>query len=197
MSIRAIGISAAAGTIAMFAWQSVSQTVIPWHAATMREVADTTAKAIPAIRQLAKANGVYFSKYGALVAVRIAPNNADQTTTAAMGPMLGMQAAVDLVVVTALCFFVGFLADRSPFGVAKAIALAGFAMIAVQELAMSIWYGFTLSWSIVSIADQTISFFLTGLVIGAVMGRFDRDNPVELPEGQGYRTSGGRKTVAS
>jgi hypothetical protein len=197
MNIRAIGISAAAGTIAMFAWQSVSQTVIPWHAATMHEVADTTATAIPAIRQLARTNGVYFSRYGTLMAVRIAPNNADQATTAAMGPMLGMQAAVDLLVVVALCFFVGFLADRSPLGAAKAMALAGFAMIAVQELAMSIWYGFTLSWSIVSIADQTISFFLTGLVIGALMRRFDRDTPVALPEGQGYRTSGGRRTVAT
>jgi hypothetical protein len=197
MNVRAIGISAAVGTIAMFAWQSISQTVIPWHTATMREVSDTTAKAIPAIRQLAKENGVYFSRYGALMAVRVAPDNSDQTSMAAVGPMLARQAVLDLVVVTALCFFVGFLADRSPLAVAKAIALAGFAMIAVQELANSIWYGFSWSWSIVNIVDQTISFFLTGLVIGALMIRLDRESAVAIPEGQGYRTSGGRKTVAS
>src|SRR2546423_5615555 len=95
MNARAIAISAAAGTIAMFAWQTVSQTVIPWHAATMQEISDTTAKSIPSIRQLAKTNGVYFSRYGALFAVRISPDHADQMTSAAMEPMLAMQAAVD------------------------------------------------------------------------------------------------------
>src|SRR3954470_11390297 len=74
MNLRAIGLSAAAGTIVMFAWQTISQTVIPWHAATMQEVADTTPKAIPAIRQLAKQNGVYYSRFGALMAVRVAPD---------------------------------------------------------------------------------------------------------------------------
>lgn len=196
MNARAIGISAVVGTIAMFSWQTVSQTVIPWHVATMQEVSDTTARAIPAIRQLAKRNGVYFSRYGALIAVRIAPDNSSQMSMAAMGPMLGRQAGIDLIVVTALCFFVGFLIDRSALGVAKAMALAGFAMIAVQELAMANWYGFSYSWAAVYIADQTISFFLTGLVIGALMLRLSKGDPVAIPEGQGYRTSGGRTTAA-
>lgn len=196
MNVRAIGISAAAGTIAMFAWQTVSQTIIPWHRATMEEVSDTTARAVPAIRQLAKSNGIYFSRYGALIAVRIAPDNSSQTSVAAMGPMLAKQAGIDLVVVAALCFFVGFLIDRSPLGVAKAMAVAGFAMITVQELAMANWYGFTYSWAAVYIADQTISFFLTGLVVGALMLRLNRGEGVAIPEGQGYRTSGGRTTAA-
>ena len=116
---------------------------------------------------------------------------------AVVGPMLAKQSAVDLLVVIALCVFVGCIADRSALGVARATALAGFAMITVQELANSIWYGFTWAWSIVNVADQTISFFLTGLVIGALMMRLDRDRGVAIPDGQGYRTSGGRKTVAS
>jgi hypothetical protein len=196
MNVRAFGISAVVGTIAMFAWQSVSQVVIPWHMATMQEVSDTTAKAVPAIRQLAKSNGVYYSRYGALVAVRFAPDNSSQISMAAIGPMLLKQAGIDLVVVTALCFLVGFLIDRSPLGVAKAMALAGFAMIAVQELAMANWYSFSMSWAAVNIADQTISFFLTGLVVGALMLRLSRGDPVAIPEGQGYRTSGGRTTAA-
>lgn len=196
MNARAIGISTVVGTIAMFAWQSVSQMVIPWHRATMQEVSDTTARAVPAIRQLAKGNGVYFSRYGALIAVRTAPDNSSQMSMAAMVPMLAKQAGIDLVVVTALCFFVGFLIDRSPLGVAMAMALAGFAMITVQELAMANWYGFTYSWAAVNIADQTISFFLTGLVVGALMQRLSKGDPVAIPEGQGYRISGGRTTAA-
>jgi hypothetical protein len=195
MNARAIGISAAVGTIAMFAWQSVSQIVIPWHAATMQEVSDTTPRAVPAIRQLARSNGVYFSRYGALIVVRTAPDNSSQMSMAAMGPMLAKQAGIDLVVVTALCFLVGFLIDRSPVGVAKAMALAGFAMITVQELAMANWYGFTSSWAAVNIVDQTISFFLTGLVVGALMQRLSRGDAVAIPEGQGYRISGGRTTA--
>lgn len=196
MNARALGISAAVGTITMFAWQSVSQTVLPWHGATMQEVSDTTATAIPAIRQLAKSNGVYFSRYGALIALRIAPDRSSQTSMAAMAPMLAKQAGIDLVVVTALCLLVGFLVDRSPLGVAQAMALAGFAMITVQELAMANWYGFTYSWAAVYIADQTISFFLTGLVVGALMLRLSRGDPVAIPDGQGYRISGGRNTAA-
>ena len=137
MNARTIGISAATGTIALFAWQSVSQTVIPWHAATMQEVPDTTARAVPAIRQLARTNGVYYSRYGALIAVRTAPDNSSQTSMAAMGPMLLKQAGIDLIVVTALCLLVAVLSDRSPLGVAKAMAVAGFSMIALQELAMA------------------------------------------------------------
>src|SRR5437016_5251136 len=106
VNLKAIGMSAVVGTIAMFTWQAVSQTAIPWHAATMREVSDTTAKAIPALRQLAKENGVYFSRYGALLAVRVAPDNSDQMSAAAMGPMLAKQAGIDLIVVVALCFLV-------------------------------------------------------------------------------------------
>jgi len=196
MNARALGISAAVGAITMFAWQSVSQTILPWHAATMQEVSDTTARSIPAIRQLAKSNGVYFSRYGALIAVRVAPDNSSQTSMGAMATMLEKQAAIDLVVVGALCLLVGFLVDRSPLGVAKAMALAGFAMITVQELAMANWYGFSYSWAAVYIADQTISFFLTGLVVGALMLRLSRGDPVAIPEGQGYRISGGRTTAA-
>jgi hypothetical protein len=196
MNARTLAISAAAGTIAMFAWQSVSQMVIPWHMATMQEISDTTAKAVPALRQLAKGNGVYFSRYGALIAVRTAPDNASQASMATVGPMLAKQAAADLIVVVAMFLLVGFLVDRSPLGVAKAMALAGFAMIALQEAGMAIWYSFSASWAAVNIADQTISFFLTGLVLGVLARRLDRDNAVAIPEGQGYRTSGGRKTAA-
>lgn len=196
MNARTLGITAVVGTIAMFAWQSVSQMAIPWHMATMQEISDTTATAVPALRTLAKGNGVYFSRYGALIAVRTTPDNASQMSMAAMGPMLAKQAVVDLIVVSAMCLLVGFLIDRSPLGIAKVMALAGFAMIALQEAGMAIWYSFSASWAAVNIADQTISFFLTGLVIGALMARLNRGDPVAIPEGQGYRTSGGRKTAA-
>jgi hypothetical protein len=196
MNIRAIAMSAAVGTVALFTWQGISQMVIPWHRATMKEVSDTTPKVIATARQLAPANGVYFSRYGALIGVRIAPDKADQTTWAAMGPMLAEQLGVDLVVVIAMCVMVGFLIDQSALGVAIAMALAGFAMILLQEMAMAIWYGFTIAWAAVAIIDQTLSFFLTGLVIGVLMRRLNRDAGVALPEGQGYRTSGGRKTTA-
>jgi hypothetical protein len=195
MKGKAIAISAFAGAAALFAWQSISQMVIPWHRATMTEVADTTAGVIPAIRQVAPANGVYFSRHGALIAVRIAPGNSDLTSMAVMGPMLAKQAALNLAVVTALCLLVGFLADRRPIRVAAATALAGFAMIGAQEISQSIWYGFTSLWALVNIVDQTISFFLAGLIVGALMRRFG-DDAVILPEGQGYRISGKRTTIA-
>jgi hypothetical protein len=151
MKIRAIAISAAAGTIAMFAWQAISHLVLPWH---------TMAR------------------------------------SAAMGPLLAEQVAVDLVVVVAFCVLCGLLIDQSPIGVAKAFALAGLAISMFQSLSMTVWYGFTIPRAIVEIADQTITFFLTGLVIGFLMRRYGRDAGVAIPDGQGYRTSGGRTTAA-
>jgi hypothetical protein len=196
MNIRAIAISAVVGTVAMFAWQSISQMVLPWHTMTRHEVSDTTAAVIPSLRRLAPANGVYFSRFGTLMAVRIAPDKSDQTSSAAIGPMLAEQVAVDLVVVVALCVLCGLLIDQSPIGVGKAMALAGAAIGVFQSLSMAVWYGFTIPWAIVEIADQTITFFLTGLVIGFLMRRFGRDTGVAIPDGQGYRTSGGRTTAA-
>jgi hypothetical protein len=180
----------------MFAWQGISQMALPWHRATTREVADTTAKVIPALRQLAPSNGVYFSRYGALIAVRIAPDHSNLMLPTAAGPMLAEQAAVDFVAVIALCLLIPLLIDQSALAVGKALALVGFAMSLFQWLSMLIWYGFTIGWAAVEITDQTIAFFLTGLVIGAIMQRFGSDKAVAVPDGQGYRSSGGRKTVA-
>jgi hypothetical protein len=193
MNIRALAVAAVAGTVALFVWQGLSESVLPWHAATMVEMSDTTASAVSAVRAIAPDNGVYFSRYGALMAVRIAPDNSDQTRS--IGPMMIRQAAVDFLVVAALCLLATLLYDQSPLGIAKVMAIAGFAMIVVQEMSMVIWYGFTAAWAAVNIADQTISFFLTGLVIGAVFKRLGVTAAVAIPQGQGYRTSGGRATV--
>jgi hypothetical protein len=106
---------------------------------------------------------------------------------------LAIMSAVDLVAAGALYLFIGFLYDRSAIGIAKAVALAGFAAILIKETATFS----TPLQSAVNVVEQTLSLVVAGLVIGLVVRKLDPAAGVSLPEGQGYyRTSGGRKTVA-
>ena len=105
---------------------------------------------------------------------------------------LPMQGAADLVAASALCLFFSLLPDRTPRGIAKAVALVAFAAVLVKETATS---GATIH-GLVNVLEQTASLILAGLATGLVMRKLDPDAGVSIPEGQGYyRTSGGRKTI--
>ena len=54
------------GTVVLFIWQTISNGIIPWHAATMKPFADTTSTAARVIMREAPTNGVYYSNYGVL-----------------------------------------------------------------------------------------------------------------------------------
>lgn len=162
----------------------------------MSEMRDTTTSSVATIRSLAPANGVYFSPRGSLMAVRLADDGADSSAAGVMAARLARQVLANAAVAAVLCLLVAFLADRSPSGIATAFALAGFAIISLREVSMSIWYGFTAAWSAVNVVDHTIGFGLCGLAIGVAMRRLAAEDVVALPEGQGYRISGKRTTVA-
>ena len=83
----------AAAALTLFAWQTVSNTAIPWHNATMRAFQNNDA-AVRAIRAQTPENGVYFAPQGVLAAVSFTPDLADKTR--AMGVMLVRQLLIDL-----------------------------------------------------------------------------------------------------
>jgi hypothetical protein len=155
--------------IALFAWQSISNVVLPWHAATMGEFANNDV-VVQAIRANARENGVYFSPQGILAAVALTPNLIDKTTL--IGEMLGKQFVINLAVSLLLALVVLRLRPSTTMGTATALAMAGLAGSALIELSNWNWYGFALSWSTVNLMDHTIQWFLAGLVLATLMRRF-------------------------
>lgn len=190
MSTRFLVIGTLVGAIVMFAWQTVSNAAIPWHMATMTEFADDSATA-HAIRAAAPQNGVYYSKYGVLAAVRITPTFTDLSTGSALGPMLAKQLLLDVVGALLLVLLLGRLPVEGAVRTGATFAVAAFAVSAIIELSNTIWYGFAASYSLVNVVEQTISFFLVGAALAALRGRIDKLARTE--ERPAVRAQGGMK----
>ena len=171
--------------IALFAWQSISNTVIPWHMATMREFANNDA-VVQAVRANAPENGVYHSPQGVLAAVALTPTLIDKT--ALIPQMLGKQFVINLVVAFLLALVTLRLRPATPVRIAIALGTAGLAGSVLIEVSNWNWYGFSLPWSTVNVIDHTIQWFLAGLVLAALMRRLAPavgTDGVSVPAGAG------------
>jgi hypothetical protein len=170
--------------ITLFAWQSISNTVIPWHEATMREFANNDA-VVQAVRANAPESGVYFSPQGILASVALTPNLADRT--ALIGQMLGTQFVINLVVALLLALVALRLRSATMLGTATALGTAGLAGSLLIEASNWNWYGFSLPWTAVNVIDHTIQWFLAGLVLAALMRRLAPEavSGVSIPTGAG------------
>lgn len=169
--------------IVIMVWQTLSNAVIPWHMATMREFTNNDA-VVQAIRASAPENGVYFSPQGVLASVAMTPDLVDKSTL--IGPMLGKQFVINLVVAFLLALLVLRLRPTTAVGTATGLATAGLAAAVLTQLSNWNWYGFALPWSLVNVADHTIQFFLAGLVLAALLKRFAPPaSGVSAPAGAG------------
>lgn len=178
--------------ITIFAWQSISNTVIPWHAATMREFANNDA-VVQAVRANAPENGVYHSAQGILASVALTPNLIDKTTL--IGQMLGKQFIINLAVAFLLALVALRLRPATTLRTATSFAIAGFAGSLLIEASNWNWYGFSGPWTAVNVIDQTIQWFLAGVVLAALMRRLApaaATGGVGIPAGAGIRQGSGR-----
>ncbi|HVX39961.1 MAG TPA: hypothetical protein VHB25_10345 [Gemmatimonadaceae bacterium] len=184
MNGRSLVVCTIVGTLVLFVWQVLSNTVIPWHAATYHPFAvDTTAAVVRAFRVQAPTNGVYTNPHGMVVMMSATPDYVDQTTL--MGKMLGRQAAIDLFVAAILCLLAARVREQQPIAVAAVAAFGGLAASVMGELGNWNWYGFGIPWALVNVADATIAFFIAGYVI-AWLARRMNGVPVSVPAGSGY-----------
>lgn len=191
MNGRSLVVCTVVGTLVLFVWQLLSNTVIPWHAATWHPfAADTTAAVVRAFRMQAPTNGVYTNPHGMVVMMSATPDYVDQTTL--IGKMLGRQAAIDLFAAAILCFLAARVREQQPTAVAAVAAFGALATSVVGELGNWNWYGFSIPWALVNIVDTTIAFSLAGFVIAWLARRM---NPaaVSVPAGSGY--GGSREAV--
>jgi hypothetical protein len=184
MNGRFLLIGTVVTAITLFAWQSISNTVIPWHQATMREFANNDA-VVQTVRANAPERGVYFSPQGILASVALTPNLADRT--ALIGKMLGTQFVIDLVVALLLALVALRLRPTTMLGTATALGTAGLAASMLIEASNWNWYGFSLPWTAVNVVDHAIQWFLAGLVLAALMRRLApvAVTGVSIPAGAG------------
>ena len=165
MRIKLLIAGSLAAGFALFAWQTISQVVVPWHEATMREFEDAP-RVVEVIRAGAPENGMYFAGQGILAAVAFTPTMADKTSMEFMGPMLLRQFATNVLIGLLLCLMLVTVQGVSPATGARIAAIAAAAAALTINVSNSIWYGFSMAFTLVNSVDLVIGWAIAGAVIG-------------------------------
>lgn len=185
MTARRFILGTLAGALTLFAWETISNTVIPWHQATYRGFTDSTA-VLQAVRANAPGNGMYMDGRGLIAAVAIAPDLGSRE--ALLGLMLGRQLALDLVVAAVLLVVFAAL-PRMPLRQYVMTAAAAAFAIGVSVFGSDWnWYGFGTGWTLVNLVDRVVGYALTGLVLGALINKWTARTRTD--EWGGVRASG-------
>ena len=169
MNTRLLVLGTLAGALTLFAWESVSNTAIPWHSATMRSFRDSSA-VVQAIKTNISANGMYVDARGVVAAVSLTPELKDKSGL--LGLMLTRQFALDMVA--------SFLVLLAMLRMPRATTSQYVIMTAALSLAVSAsvlvsdwnWYGFGAAWTLVNTIDRTIGYVLMALVLAIAINRW-------------------------
>jgi len=179
MRTKPLAVGSLAAGFALFVWQTISQVVLPWHEATMREFANAP-QVIAAIKAGAAENGMYVAGQGILVAVSFTPTMADKSSTEFMGPTLAKQLVADILVASLLCMLLVAMPPVTPTGGARITAIAALAAALSIHVSNWIWYGFSPIYVLVNSVDLVIGWAIVGLVLGWLVRRMTK---AETPHG--------------
>ena len=157
------------GTLTLFAWESVSNTVIPWHAPTMKAFKDSNA-VVQTIKANAPTNGMYIETRGVVAAVSFLPDMRSKTTL--LGLMLGRQFVLDVAVALILLLTILRLPRATNLQYAFGTGAAAFAVSLSVFVSDWNWYGFGAGWTVVNTLERTIGYALMGLVVGACVNKW-------------------------
>ena len=169
MNAKVLVLGSLAGALALFGWETLSNTAIPWHMATMKSFPDSTA-AVQALRAQAPENGLYFDSRGVVAVVAMTPEMTDKTSM--MGLMIGRQLVLDLAVAFILLVAMLRLPRLTTAQYAAAFAVVTFALSASTFISNWNWWGYPAAWTAVQVVDRTIGFTLLGLTIGGLLNRW-------------------------
>ena len=164
---RFLLVGVVAATVALFVWQTISNTVIPWHSAPMHEMSPA---AVLAVHDAVPGNGFYFAKQGMLAVINTAPDLRDRTGE--MGVPLARQLLVDLVAVLLVAFAVLRLPRRGSLATGGTLALLAAAFSGFLAISDWNWYGFPFAFELSNVADIAIQGFLAGVILAWARRRF-------------------------
>ena len=165
MRIKLLMAGSLAAGLALFVWQTISQVVVPWHEATMREF-ENAPRVVEAIRAGAPENGMYFAGQGILAAVAFTPTMDDKTSMEFMGPMLVRQFATNVLIGLLLCLMLITVHGVGPVTGARIAGIAAAAAALTINVSNSIWYGFSMMFTLVNSIDLVIGWSVAGAAIG-------------------------------
>jgi hypothetical protein len=181
MRTKLLAVGSLAAGFALFGWQTISQSVLPWHAATMREFANAP-KVVAAIRAAAPENGMYIAEEGILAVVSLAPAGTDRLSPAVVGPKLAKQLVTDVLVALLLCMLLLAIPHITPAEGARTAAIAALAAALTIHVSNWTWYGFSPIYVIVNSIDLVIGWAIVGFVLGWLVRRMTLP---ETPHGAG------------
>lgn len=158
------------GGIVLFFWSFLSWTVLPWHTATMHPFTDEAA-VVDALKANAPSSGVYVyptekatpeqAKAGPTVFLSYCTNGFDSMVMPLILNFLLQVLIAGLV--TALLFRTRGL--KTYWGRVAFVTLAAFTAGVVCFLPPWIWFHFAADYTLVMLADLTVSGFVLGLVL--------------------------------
>ncbi len=169
MNTKLLVIGTVAGALTLFAWETVSNTAIPWHAPTMRSFPDSNA-AVQAIRALAPENGMYVDVRGVVAAISFLPDMSSRERL--VGLMIGRQLALDFIIAFALLFTMLRLPRVSTRQYAAVFGVGALAMGLSAFGSDWNWFGFGVGWTVVNILDRVIGYALMGFALGACVNKW-------------------------
>jgi hypothetical protein len=157
------------GGILLFFWNFISWTLLPWHTATMKRFSDETG-AVTALRANAPKSAVYVYPTEGATPEQVAagPTVFVSYSTGSSGSMAQplifsfLQQLLVAGLVTALLLKTRGL---SFWGRVGFVVLAAFTAGVVCFLPPWIWFKFAPDYTLVMLADLTLSGFLLGLVL--------------------------------
>ncbi len=165
--LRFFLIGVVATTVTLYVWQTISNGLLGWHAAPMREMSPASTLAV---RDAVPANGFYFAKEGILAVVNVTPDMRDRSKD--MGLPLARQVVIDLVAALLLAAAFTRLPRRGPLAAGVTLALIAAAFTTFLAISDWNWYAFPFLFELSNVADVTIQGFLASLVLGWALRRF-------------------------
>jgi len=169
MNPKYLILSALLGGLVIFIWGAVYHAALGVDMHTMKEFRDSTAVS-EFVRDHAGDNGMFYTKDGVLAAISVTPGMNDKSQD--MGPQLGKQFVINVIVAGLLAWLLTFTSIRTPLCTAGLFALAGVTAGISSSISAWNWYNFSMPFAVASIVDLAVGFLLAGLVIGWARGKF-------------------------
>ncbi len=159
---------AVVGGLLLFVWGAAYHMIIPWEKIALSEFKDTPA-IVQAVRANAPQNGMYFAPQGVFAAVSFFPDMSDKTNL--MGPMMVRELIKDLAVGLLLSVVLLWVGPSTVLGRARLLAMIALTAAISEYISDWNWYGFSGSFTLLSMGDIVIGWFLTGLALGGLMNK--------------------------
>ena len=156
------------GGVVLFAFSAAYHMLLPWETWALSEFKDSKALN-EAVRANAPRNGMYMTREGVFAAVAFLPDSSDKT--AQMGPAMVREFGKDILVALLLALILSWTRTSTALGRGALLGAVGLAAAVSEHISDWNWYGFSGPFTLLTMGDIIIGWFLAGLAIGWLMGK--------------------------